>query len=85
MKRHSRGEGYQISQYREMFFGAKLPHLCYCQTPVFGLGLGVEFTFAWDNKNNDNNDNNNDNNDNNYNNDNDKNNPPLNFVKGTRG
>ena len=42
-----------------------------CQTPVLGLGLGVDFTFAWDN-NNKNNDNNND-----------KNNPHLNFVKGT--
>ena len=21
----------------------------YCQTPVLGLGLGVDFTFAWDN------------------------------------
>ena len=29
----------------------------YCQTPVLGLGLGVDFTFAWDN--NDNNDKNN--------------------------
>ena len=26
----------------------------FCQTPV--LGLGVDFTFAWDNNNNDNND-----------------------------
>ena len=24
----------------------------YCQTPVLGLGLGVDFTFAWDNHNN---------------------------------
>ena len=23
----------------------------YCQTPVLGLGLGVDFTFAWDHKN----------------------------------
>ena len=23
----------------------------FCQTPVLGLGLGVDFTFAWDNKN----------------------------------
>ena len=38
------------------------------------IGLGVGFTFAWDN-NNKNNDKNNDNND--------KNNPHLNFVKGT--
>ena len=45
-----------------------------CQTPVSGLGLGLDFTFAWDN-NDMNNDNNNDNNDNN--------NPHLNFVKGT--
>ena len=29
----------------------------YCQTPVLGLGLGVDFTFAGDN-NNDKNDNN---------------------------
>ena len=40
------------------------------QTPVLGLGLGVDFTFAWDN-NNKNNDNN------------DKNNPHLNFLKAT--
>ena len=26
--------------------------LNYCQTPVLGLGLGVDFTFAWDNNNN---------------------------------
>ena len=40
---------------------------------VLGLGLGVDFTFAWDN-----------NNKNNGNNDyNDKNIPHLNFVKGT--
>ena len=48
----------------------------FCQTPVLGLGLGVDFTFAWDNDNNDNNDNN----DKNHKNDN---NPHLNFVKGT--
>ena len=24
----------------------------FCQTPVLGLGLGVDFTFAWDNNNN---------------------------------
>ena len=23
----------------------------FCQTPVLGLRLGVDFTFAWDNKN----------------------------------
>ena len=23
----------------------------YCRTPVLGLGLGVDFTFAWDNNN----------------------------------
>ena len=23
----------------------------FCQTPVLGLGLGVDFTFAWDNNN----------------------------------
>ena len=42
----------------------------FCQTPVLGLGLGVDFIFAWDN--NGNNDKNND-----------RNNPHLNFVKGT--
>ena len=42
----------------------------FCQTPV--LGLGVDFTFPWDNKNN-----------NNDNDNTDKNNPHLNFVKGT--
>ena len=26
----------------------------YCQTPVLGLRLGVDFTFAWDNNNNNN-------------------------------
>ena len=41
----------------------------FCQTPVLGLGLGVDFTFAWDNINK------------NYGS-NDKNNPHLNFVKG---
>ena len=25
-----------------------------CQTPVLGLGLGVDFTFAWDNNKNNN-------------------------------
>ena len=39
----------------------------FCQTPVLGLGLGVDFTFAGDNHKNDKNDNN----------------PHLNFVKGT--
>ena len=24
----------------------------FCQTPVLGLGLGVDYTFAWDNHNN---------------------------------
>ena len=43
-----------------------------CRTPVLGLGLGVDFTFAWDNKDNNNNDN--------YIN---KNIPHLNFLKGT--
>ena len=27
-----------------------LKKIC-CQTPVLGLGLGVDFTFTWDNKN----------------------------------
>ena len=40
------------------------------QTPVLGLGLGVDFAFAWDNDNNDKNHKN-------------HNNPHLNFVKGT--
>ena len=39
----------------------------FCQTPVLGLGLEVDFTFAGDNHKNDKNDNN----------------PHLNFVKGT--
>ena len=42
----------------------------YCQTPV--LGLGVDFTFAWDNNRNNKNNNNND-----------SKNPHLNFLKGT--
>ena len=42
----------------------------FCRIPVLGLGLRVDFTFAWDN-NNKNNDNN------------DKNNPHPNFLKGT--
>ena len=40
----------------------------YCQTPVLGLGRGVDFTFPEDNHKNEN--------DKNYN-------PHLNFVKGT--
>ena len=40
------------------------------QTPVLGLGLGADFTFAGDN-------------DNDKNNLNNLNNPHLNFVKGT--
>ena len=43
----------------------------FCQTPVLGLGLKVDFTFAWDNHNNENHNNHN------------HNNPHLNFVKGT--
>ena len=39
-----------------------------CWTPVLGLGLGVDFTFAWDNNNNHNNN---------------HKNPHLNFLKGT--
>ena len=35
-----------------------------CQTPVLGRGLGVDFTFAWDNNNKNN----------------DKNNPRLTFL-----
>ena len=41
----------------------------FCQTPVLGLGLGVDFTFAGDNHNNKN--------------DKNDNNPHLNFVKET--
>ena len=51
------------------------PHCTFennCQTPVLGLRLGVDFTFAWDNNNNNNNNNNND-----------KKNPHLNFREGT--
>ena len=51
--------------------------LLYCRTPVLGVGLGVDFTFTWHNNNS--NDNDNDIKDN-YN---DKNNPHLNFLKGT--
>ena len=40
----------------------------YWQTPVLGLGLGVDFTLAWDNDNK---------------NHKNHNNPHLNFVKGT--
>ena len=54
----------------------------FCQTPVLGLGLGVDFTFAGDNHNNHNHNNHNHNNHNNHNHKND-NNPHLNFVKGT--
>ena len=42
----------------------------YCQTPVLGLGLGVDLTFPWDNHNN-------------HKNHKNDNNPHLNFVKGT--
>ena len=43
----------------------------FCQTPVLGLGLGVDFTFAGDNHKN-------------HKNDNNKNdNPHLKFMKGT--
>ena len=45
----------------------------YCQTPVLGRGLVVDFTFTWDNKNK--------NNDNDDHNDND--NPHQNFSRGT--
>ena len=30
-------------------------HYFYCETPVLGLGLVIDFTFALDNKNNKNN------------------------------
>ena len=42
----------------------------FCQTPVLGLGLGVDFTFAGDNHKN-------------HKNHKNHNNPHLNFVKGT--
>ena len=29
-----------------------LPFTCFCQTPVLGLELGVDFTFAWDKNHN---------------------------------
>ena len=45
--------------------------MIFCQTPVLGLGLGVDFTFAGDNDNK------------NHKNDKNDNNPHLNFVKGT--
>ena len=45
----------------------------FCQTPDLGLGLGVDFTFAWDN----------DNNHKNHKNHKNHNNPHLNFMKGT--
>ena len=47
---------------------------CFCQTPVLGLGLGVDFTFTLDNKNN---------NKNNHNDNHNDNNPHLKFLKGT--
>ena len=50
---------------------AKIHQLVFCQTPVLKLGLGVDFTFAWDNNKTDNNNNNN------------NKNPHLNFSKGT--
>ena len=50
------------------FFLTKFPVKSYCRTPVIGLGLGIDFTLAWDNNNNNDN-----------NNDNAKNNPHLNF------
>ena len=46
----------------------------FCQTPVIGLGLGVEFTFAGDNHNHKNHRSDNNKNDNN---------PHLNLLKGT--
>ena len=49
----------------------------FCQTPVLGLGLGVDFPFAWDNHNHKNANDKIDKNDKN------DNNPYLNFVKGT--
>ena len=43
-----------FSQYLHIFI--------YCQTPNLVLGLGVDFTFPYNNKNNKNNNNNNNNN-----------------------
>ena len=38
----------------QSFLGILYPasYQTFCQTPVLGLGLGVDFTFAWDNHNN---------------------------------
>ena len=53
------------------FIAHSVINLKYCQNPVLGLGLEVDFTFTQDNKNNDNHNNN------------DKNNPHLNLLRGT--
>ena len=52
-----------------------VPASSYCQTPVLGVGLGVDFTFAVDNNHNK------DNNDNDNNDNNDNKNPHLIFLK----
>ena len=42
-------------QFPEYSMGGFFRSGIFCQTPVLGLGLGVDFTFAWDNHNNHNN------------------------------
>ena len=53
------GFGSQLSTYPKLLNLLWVTANCntYCQTLVFGLGLGVDFNFAWDNT--DNNDKNN--------------------------
>ena len=48
------GFGSQLSTYQKLLNLLWVTANCntYCQTPVFGLGLGVDFTFAWDNNDN---------------------------------
>ena len=60
-------------------FDFSFPWKSYYRTPVLGIGLVLDFTFAWDN----NNKNNNDNDKNNDNDNNNDKNPHLNFLKGT--
>jgi len=38
--------------FSEIFFIVSTVSCKLCQTPVLGLGLGVDFTFAWDNHKN---------------------------------
>ena len=53
----------------KMHLRMKFDSVCFCQTPVLGLGLGVDFTFAGGNHKNHNHKN--------------YNNPHWNFIKGT--